>query len=160
MVRRGVRHQYWRADRDLDFGKDAEEQRNGLLGMENAGEEELAKDLIVVESTDPADLDKEVYFRQIMSLLEEKKGNALPETLWMLWSFFVVFYGHDTFPVLVKGTMRFGEGVWKGVEQMVTHTVLGVAALIGRLVGLRCTYDGYTPAKLRGNGDRVEPKEQ
>jgi hypothetical protein len=55
VVRRGVRHQYWRADRDA--GGEGGGKR--LRGVEK---EELGKDLIIVESTDPADQGKEVAF--------------------------------------------------------------------------------------------------
>jgi hypothetical protein len=108
----------------------------------------LEQDLVIVESTDPADRDKEVFFRQVLSLLGEMEGSGIGEIAWMLWSSFVVFAKHDNYPVIAGVTRRFRETLGKGVEGVITHSVLGVAALFGRLVGLESTYDEYTPVEL------------
>lgn len=60
-----------------------------------------------------------------------------------------MFYGHGNYPVVVEVTRRFGETLGKGVEWVITHSVLGVAARLGRFVGLKSTYDEYTPVELR-----------
>ncbi len=142
LIQPGVRHQYWRADRDACV----ESEDDRLLGV---AREELERDLVIMESTEPADRDKEVFFRQILSLLEEMRGNGVREIAWMLWSSFVVFYGHDNYPVVVKVTRRFGERLGKTLEWVITHSILTIAAILGRFVGLRSTYDEYTPFELR-----------
>jgi len=170
VIKRGVRHQYWRADRDLHplkAGPKDEKERNERAlwrkklasQVEGSTNVELEKDLIIIESTDPSDRDKEVYFRQILSLLEERKGGGIWETLWMLWVFFVVFNGHDNFPVVRKVTRRFGNRVGKALESVVTHFVLNVASVLGWAVGLRSTYDEYTPVELRIKDKREKQRD-
>ena len=103
IIKPGVRHQFWRADRDAR--PDSEEDR--LFGVPK---EELKQDLVIVESTEPAGRDKEVFSRQVLTLLREMKGSGIGERAWMLWSSFVVFYGHDNYPVVVGVTRGFGGG--------------------------------------------------
>lgn len=138
IIEPGVRHLYRRADHDVSG--ESEEER--LLGVPK---EVLEQDVVMVELTQPAGRDKEFFFRQFLSLLEEMKGDGIGEIAWMSWSSFVVFCGHDNYPVVVGVSRRFGEALGKGVEWAITHTLLGVATFCGRLVGLKSTYDGYTP---------------
>jgi hypothetical protein len=92
--------------RDISSGGSGENYR--LLGVIR---EELEQDLVIVESTDPADPDKEVFFRQVVSLLGEMNGSGIGKIMWMLWSSCVVFYWHGNYPVMVKVTKRFREGL-------------------------------------------------
>jgi hypothetical protein len=100
--------------------------------------EELKQDLAIVESTDPADRDKEVFFRQVLSLLGEMKRSGIGEIAWIMWSSFVLFSKHENYPMAAGVTRRFGGMLGKGVEEVITHSVLGVAAFFffGFLEGL------------------------
>jgi hypothetical protein len=142
IIRPGVRHQFWRANRDVwvNGGEDRS------LGVDK---EEWERDLVIVESTDPADRDKEVFFRQVISLLGEMEGGGIGEIAWMLLRSCVVFYGHDNYPVMLKVTRRFGDRLGKGLEWVITHSILILAAILGRFVGLKSTYDEYTSIELR-----------
>lgn len=74
-VERGVRHAYWHAYRDLKTDtytaaksvNGAEDKEDLKLTLEVDRKQivrsELAKDLVTIESTDPSDGDKEVFFR-------------------------------------------------------------------------------------------------
>jgi hypothetical protein len=144
VIDKGVRHAYWRADRDFRSAKDG--GKGGML--EHVDERKLKEDFVLVESTDPVDRDKEIFFRHILSLLEEKGDGVLP-ALWVLWYFFVVMYGHDNYPVFVNWTSWFGQGIGRILEWVVAHFVLNVAVFWGWFAGLRSTYDEYTPVELR-----------
>lgn len=66
-INRGVRHQFWRADRDAGAKGDEDQ----LLGVTK---DELKQDLIIIESTDPADRDKEVFSRQVSEFVRGDEG--------------------------------------------------------------------------------------
>ncbi|KAJ4127672.1 hypothetical protein NW765_016153 [Fusarium oxysporum] len=84
-------HQYMRADK-TDEGK--------------AGKD---VDLIVREWTEPGDGDKEVFFRNMISLIMDKKDGALG-TVGMLLSVMTVCWSHDNYPVFWKGPEVFWGG--------------------------------------------------
>ncbi|EWY90052.1 hypothetical protein FOYG_07678 [Fusarium oxysporum NRRL 32931] len=84
-------HQYMRADK-TDEGK--------------AGKD---VDLIVREWTEPGDGDKEVFFRNMISLIMDKKDGALG-TVGMLLSVMTVCWSHDNYPVFLERT----RGLWGG----------------------------------------------
>ncbi|EMT63090.1 hypothetical protein FOC4_g10013294 [Fusarium odoratissimum] len=95
-------HQYMRADK-TDEGK--------------AGKD---VDLIVREWTEPGDGDKEVFFRNMISLIMDKKDGAL-------------------------GPEVFGEVVQQRVRGAVTYSLMGCLVLFGRLIGCKPQYPEYTP---------------
>ncbi|KAF4453377.1 Dolichyl-phosphate-mannose-- mannosyltransferase 2 [Fusarium albosuccineum] len=67
-------------------------------------------DLMVREWTDPADGDKEVFFRNIISLLKDKK-DTVSGTIGMLFSIMVVAWAHDNYPVFWQGPGFLGKSV-------------------------------------------------
>lgn len=109
--------------------------------------EDLEKDLIMVESTDPADRDKEVFSQQVLSLLIELRGNSRLGILWMLWGLFMVFYEHDKLSCACEGD----EEIWRWDREGVGRACSFVSASDAReVVGLRGPYDKHTPVRLRG----------
>ncbi|KAM0553959.1 hypothetical protein ACHAPJ_007031 [Fusarium lateritium] len=121
-------HQYMRADKT----------EKGRAGKD--------VDLIVREWTEPGDGDKEIFFRNILSLLKDKKDTALG-TVGMLFSIMVVSWSHDNYPVFWKGPTFLGEAVQKTVRRVVTYSLLGSLAFVGRLMGCKPQYPEYTPQK-------------
>ncbi|KAF5633439.1 Dolichyl-phosphate-mannose mannosyltransferase 2 [Fusarium sp. NRRL 52700] len=119
-------HQYMRADK-TDEGKPGKD-----------------RDLIVREWTEPGDGDKEVFFRNMISLIMDKKDGTLG-TVGMLLSVMTVCWSHDNYPVFWKGPAVFGEAVQQRVRRAVTFSLMGCLVLFGRLVGCKPHYPEYTP---------------
>ncbi|KAH7261736.1 hypothetical protein BKA59DRAFT_461727 [Fusarium tricinctum] len=119
-------HQYMRADK-TEQGK--------------AGKD---VDLIVREWTEPGDGDKEIFFRNIISLMMDKKDTTLG-TVDMLLSVMVICWHHDNYPVFWKGPELLGTGVQEKVRRVVTYSLMGCLVLIGRIIGCKPQYPEYTP---------------
>jgi hypothetical protein len=103
--------------------------------------------LVVKEWTDPADGQKEVFFRNLSSVIQDWVSAEGPKREWWLeWQLFVVFWGLDNWPVI----LRFGGIPIIGslLEWVITHVVMGLAVLVGRVIGLRSIYEEYTPRRL------------
>ncbi|PMD60695.1 uncharacterized protein K444DRAFT_588701 [Hyaloscypha bicolor E] len=99
-------------------------------------------DLIVKEWTDPADGEKAIFFRNVVGLILDRDPAARTlQNLRTAWNLFVVFWEWDNFPRFVKMPRLWGLG--NSVERGVTWAILGSAALIGRWVGVRGTYEEY-----------------
>ncbi|KAI9810844.1 MAG: hypothetical protein M1827_006051 [Pycnora praestabilis] len=96
-------------------------------------------DLIVKEWTDPADGQKEIFFRNLSSIFgEDYSDSYFPVGWWITLQLFVIFYSLDNFPVIVDG---FAGG-------LITHMLLGFATLVGKSLGLKSIYPEYTPKRL------------
>ncbi|KAJ4146125.1 hypothetical protein NW754_001588 [Fusarium falciforme] len=119
-------HQYMRAD-NTEQGK--------------AGKD---MDLVVREWTEPADGDKEIFFRNILSLLKDKK-DTVTGTVGMLFSIMVVAWAHDNYPVFWKGPGFLGKHVQGTVQRAVTYALMGCLVFMGRLAGCQSHYAEYTP---------------
>lgn len=90
--------------------------------------------LVVNEWTDPADEQKEIFFRNLSSVLMEPPKQEAQVTLQL----FCIFWALDNYPVLLPARSR-------RVEWVVTHLALMVAATVGRLLGVKGVYKEYTP---------------
>ncbi|KAH8886878.1 hypothetical protein GQ53DRAFT_726744 [Thozetella sp. PMI_491] len=104
-------------------------------------------DMIVKEWTDPADGEKELFFRNILGIIEDRQPGILG-TLFMVLSVFTVFWHHDNYPVIWQGPRFLGRGVQKWAMRSLTYTVMRLVGIAGLLVGCRGDYDEYTPAYL------------
>lgn len=73
-----------------------------------------------------------------------------PVEWWLTLQLFVVFWGFDNYPVFLnlEKFPIFG----KTVEWIVTHFVLFVAMLVGKIFGCKSVYGEYTPTRLQGKG--------
>lgn len=100
--------------------------------------------LHIKEWTDPADGSKEVFFRNIISCIRDRR-----EGLWgglsLLLSLFVVMHKHDNYPLIWSGPRFLGPWVQQGAQRLVTHGVLNLMALLGFLLGFKGEYSEYTP---------------
>lgn len=100
---------------------------------------------MVKEWTDPADGEKEVFFRNLSSVIVDCIKSGPPNEWWLTWQLFVVFWGLDNYPVLVS--MTWVPLVGSMLEWALTHLVLLVAVFAGKLIGLKSVYDQYTPGR-------------
>ncbi len=126
----------------------------------DADPESEAEDLVVREWTDPADGQKEVFFRMLNSFLVEPAPEGLHSTPCLRWvvervvvplQVWVVFAAWDNWPVLV------GRG-WIG--WVITHVVLRVASVLGGLVGLRSVYGEYVNEELMRGVEEEKKKKK
>ncbi|KAE8448327.1 hypothetical protein EG329_009571 [Mollisiaceae sp. DMI_Dod_QoI] len=111
--------------------------------------------LIVQEWTDPGDGAKEVFFRNLSSVIEQETKTGPPREWWLTWQLFVIFWGLDNWPVLLSSgdipifgiiIQKLGFNGW--FEWAVTHAVLWAATLLGWVWGLKSVYEEYTPERL------------
>lgn len=111
------------------------------------GNGEDKDELVVKEWTDPEDGEKEIFFRNLNSAILDATSNGLGKpNEWMLtWQLFTIFWQLDNFPVLIS-LGRFPI-VGEVLERWVSFLVLGVAALLGGIVGVRGVRDEYTPTR-------------
>jgi mannose-6-phosphate isomerase-like protein (cupin superfamily) len=111
-------------------------------------------DLIVREWTDPVDGQKEVFFRNLNSAILDATAAGPPNEFWLTLQLFMVSAVLDNYPVLYSGPrpLRF---LASAFEWVVTHAVLFLAMVVGRIFAMSAVYDEYTPRSLRGhNGVR------
>jgi len=90
----------------------------------------------VEEWTDPDDGFHEVFFRNIMSIFmdaDEKIGIKAGMQIWTSIAYL------DNYVVLAPGMMGY----------YLTHTIYGIGAWLGWLVGYKSWYEEYTPQQLR-----------
>jgi quercetin dioxygenase-like cupin family protein len=126
-VPRDTVHEYRRAEPEIER----------ILKEGKFGEDELNKELVLDEWTEPGDGEKEIFFRNVLGVILDG-GEGLWANFLTLWTLFVVFEGNDNFPVLA------GDGK---VGRLAARFVLGVCSWVGRIFGLRATYDEYSGVK-------------
>ncbi|PMD39633.1 hypothetical protein L207DRAFT_512632 [Hyaloscypha variabilis F] len=107
------------------------------------------EDLVVKEWTDPADGQKEVFFRNLSSVILDCTKDGPPKEWWLTWQLFVVFWGLDNYPVFLK--MAWIPLIGTLLEWVLTHVVLLVAVFAGKMIGLSSVYAEYTPSKFFQN---------
>lgn len=113
-----------------------------------------SEDLVLKEWTDPADGQKEVFFRMLNSVLTEpepaRMHNAITIPLLSTWlegyvvplQLLTVFAACDNCPVILNQQGVLG---W-----VLTHLILGFATILGGFVlGLKPLYDEYISDELR-----------
>ncbi|KAL6879925.1 hypothetical protein HDV57DRAFT_100992 [Trichoderma longibrachiatum] len=122
------------------------------------------EEVIVEERTDPEDGEKALFFWNLNGVILDagrvvgtnvpgfalfpSKIKDLIMDIWITLNLFIVFHSLDNFPVVLS-TTRF----WKGkasrglsADWFVSHLLLSLAALAGRVLGLRAVRSEYTPA--------------
>ncbi|MCJ1329984.1 hypothetical protein MMC10_006665 [Thelotrema lepadinum] len=106
--------------------------------------------LIVEEWTDPADGEKELFFRNLCSALLDMTASPshapspswLPFDWWISLQLFLVFREFDNYPLFYSGV----------TSRPVTYLILRVAQFVGLILGLRGHYNEYTPERARVKG--------
>jgi quercetin dioxygenase-like cupin family protein len=108
--------------------------------------EDPEDDVVVQEWTDPADGEKEAFFRNLNGIIadEEKRSRESGKSIggwWLNLQLGAIFWEFDNWPVLIGGP--------KWLQLWVTHIVLRIAVLVGRCIwGLKGRYGEYTPERL------------
>ncbi|KAJ4155930.1 hypothetical protein LMH87_001152 [Akanthomyces muscarius] len=128
------------------------------------------EEVMVVERTEPVDLQKAVFFWNLNGVvlnapaLNAKLG-GLPSWLrgilidsWITLSLFVIFHCLDNFPVFVDAPRLVRQSLpWlgesgmvsqalHGVDWLCTHVILWLAACAGRILGVAPVQRRFTPA--------------
>ncbi|TKA68012.1 hypothetical protein B0A49_04483 [Cryomyces minteri] len=111
-----------------------------------AGTDGRDVNLTVKEWTEPADGQKQVFFRNVLGIIEDRAGETLLWNLWTLWQLFVVFAGNDNYPLVLPAPATLGP-LKPAVERYFTYVVLQISLVLGGFVGLRSRYPEYTPTK-------------
>jgi len=108
-------------------------------------------DLLVREWTDPADGDKEVFFRNLISTIMDNRGaTGLLRNAWVLLSLFTIMASHDNYPLIWSGPMWLGEKGSLMIRRLLTNTVLRTVSWIGWSAGCKGDYEEYTPVEELG----------
>ena len=163
-VPRYARHEWMRFDRPAQLlGKGQRETQEAYL--REHGKEGIEKlrgeDLIAEEWTDPADGQKEIFFRNLFSTASEPQYRSDMSWLGELWKtlqIMCVMWEMDNYLVLVD----FGgyRGGWRElVEAAFTYTVMGFLMRLGRTCGCKAVNQEYTPKHLIRRWESVPPKD-
>lgn len=102
------------------------------------------------EWTDFNDGQKEVFFRNLSSVIEDEvKATKGQVRGWLLeWKILVICFAMDNFPVFVDAERVLPRGMGRVVEDMLGYGILGSLAWLGRWVGIKGLYKEYTPGGL------------
>jgi len=124
VVPRYTKHEYQRADTEPEDGK---------------------VDLIIKEFTDPADGNKERFFRNLTGVIGDREAaGGLLANIATVGQLFVLFHGHDNYPALLRLPSSMGP-LGRAVERGFTISVLWSVATLGWFAGWRSEYPEYTP---------------
>jgi hypothetical protein len=104
-------------------------------------------ELWVKEWTDPADGDKEIFFRNVISSMIDRPRGVLG-TAKLLLTLFTIMNAHDNYPVIWRGPAVGSPGLRLAVRRAVTKTVLGILGFVGWAAGFKGSYEEYTPKTL------------
>lgn len=102
------------------------------------GVEGDTEDIVIQERTSPADREKEIFFRNAMSML--KDGGGMGPRL--LIQALALMAETDMYPVVLQTGPRW-------LSRYVTYTLLWTGWLLAKALGLSVTYDEYTPSDLK-----------
>ena len=109
------------------------------------------------ESTTPADGEKEILFRNLLSAITEPRSGILGEIMRFV-HIVIIYQGLDVRMVILDMGAENGHG-WRGmVEEMIWWLILGMASLIGGVVGLKPVSEAYTPGRLISEWEEKHPK--
>ena len=92
------------------------------------------EDLRVREWVDPPDGSKEIFFRNVMGVINDRQA-GLVGNLKLLLSIFTIMKEHDNYPVFIESP------VW--LRKRVTYTVLAGLSFTGRCCGFKATNERY-----------------
>lgn len=164
-VPRYARHELMRFDRPAHLLSRGQREAQAAYFRDH-GKEEIEKlkgeDLILEEWTDPADGQKEIFFRNLFSTALEPQYQSNKSWLGELWKtlqIMCVMWELDNYFVLVD----FGgwRGGWRALlEAAFTYTVMGCMVTLGRLCGCRAVSEEYTPKHLIKRWESGRPKSE
>ena len=99
--------------------------------------------LVMEEWTDPADGEKELFFRNLCSSLLDMTASPsrAPPPFWLSLDWWItlqlllIFREFDNYPLFYSGI----------TSRLATYLILPLAHLLGLMLGLRARYSNYTP---------------
>ncbi|KAL9133403.1 MAG: hypothetical protein Q9175_005416 [Cornicularia normoerica] len=147
-IPRKARHEAmrWDCPGRKDHQKAAQEAlRKGMSakGQSQELEKLRAQETEAEEWTTPADGEKEVFFRNLLSAASEPRNGILGE-IFRFIHILIIHQGLDTRMVFLDMGPESGNG-WRGmVEEMIWWVVIGITGLIGGIMGLRPVSEAYT----------------
>jgi hypothetical protein len=109
------------------------------------------EDVVVVERTDPRDEEKQLFFWNLNGVILTAETAGVIDELLTTVRLFFIFHTLDNFPVFVNlSTFRkYVSGTWLAcIESVVTHVVLGLAAILGKTIGYTAIDQRFTPLFL------------
>ena len=158
-------HEWMRFDRSAHLLNNEQRKAQETYFQEH-GKAELeilkGEELIAEGWTDPADGQKEIFFRNIFSTILEPHYDSDVSWLGELWRTLqvkCVMWELDDYLVLVDF------GGWKGgwrkvVEAALTYTVMGFLMTLGRICGCKAVNEEYTPQHLIEIWESERPKSE
>lgn len=143
VVEKRMRHCWGRADSITKFAANRKAERSKNEAV------------VVLESTDPADGQKEIFFRNLNSVILEQRSPSIPMFLhnfWTEYQLWLIFAALDNYPVVVN-LRRSKHSTWlqqteQEIERLVTYTLFAIVALIGKLFRILAAKREYTPEPL------------
>ncbi|KAL5321073.1 hypothetical protein ACEPPN_011883 [Leptodophora sp. 'Broadleaf-Isolate-01'] len=147
-IPRYAKHEWQRASRAPDLGFDFFDDSSP---ENNHTYQEMDDELIVREWTQPSDGKKEIFFRNLSGIISHSTQNGHPDwyvtlQLWILFATmdnWPVFFRAGNVPVFGGWIERLG--IARILEWGVTHVLLGVAGLVGRVSGVKGVWGAFTP---------------
>ncbi len=152
-VPRYARHEWMRFDRPAHLMSRRQREAQEAYLREHVKEEVekfKGEDLIAEEWTDPADGQKEIFFRNLFSTALEPQPRSNVSWLggsWKTLQIMCVMWEMDNYLVFVD--IEGWRGGWRElVEAAFTYALMGCMMALGRLCGCRAVNDEYTPRYL------------
>ncbi len=106
-----------------------------------------AQEVKAEESTTPADGEKEIFFRNLLSTVSEPRTGIWGEVLRFL-HIVLIYEGLDAKMVIIDMQPESGDGWRAMVEVMIWWVLVSVARLVGAVFGLKPVSEAYTPSPL------------
>ena len=161
-IPRKARHEFMRWDcpgRNSHQKAAQDAFRKDMLakGQAKSLEELRTQEVKAEESTTPADGEKEVMFRNLLSAVSESRTGIFGKILRFV-HIVIIYQSLDARMVILDMRSESGEG-WRGmVEEMIWWVVGGMAVLIAGVFGLKPVSEAYTPAPLISKWEEKNPK--
>ena len=164
-VPRYARHEWMRFDRPAHLLSNGQREAQEAYFREHDKEdiEKLkGEDLIAEEWTDPADGQKEIFFRNLFSTALEPQYQSKVSWLggfWKMLQIMCVMWEMDNYLVLVD--FEGWRGGWRElVEAAFTYAIMGCMVALGVLCGCRAVSEEYTPKHLIERWESGRPKSE
>ena len=109
------------------------------------------------ESTMPADGEKEIFFRNLLSVISEPRTGRLGEVL-RFFHILLIYQRLDARMVILDMGAEDDNGWRAMVEEIIWWLFAGTASLVGALFGLEPVSEAYTPAPLASRWEKEKSK--
>ena len=117
------------------------------IGQSKELEKLGAQEVEAEESTTPADGEKEIFFRNLLSAVSEPRGGVLGKPLRFI-HILTIYQGLDAKMVILDMGPEDGNGWRAMVEEMIWALLAGMASIVCAVFGLKAVSEAYTPGPL------------